>query len=316
MHYDVIAMGEAMVEFNQPVPGEPNYIQGFGGDTSNAVIAAARAGARCAYVSAVGDDAFGDMLKNLWQLAGIDTKLCATESGATTGLYFVTHNATGHAFSYRRKDSAAARMLLNDKQRQALHETKWLHYSGISQAISAAARDQCAQAVRITRAAGGRVSFDSNLRLKLWSLEEAKVHMIPAIASCDLFLPSLEDVVQLSGLDDPEAIVQWSHDKGARLVALKMGKNGVLLSNGESQHMLAPIQVKAVDATGAGDCFAGNLLARLAAGAEFTDAAHYANAAAALSVQGFGAVNPLPKPDEVQLFLARHNQHNCAIEKL
>jgi 2-dehydro-3-deoxygluconokinase len=316
MDYDVIAMGEAMVEFNQTVPGEPDYLQGFGGDTSNAVIAAARAGARCAYMSAVGDDTFGDMLKNLWHLAGVDTDLCATELGATTGLYFVTHNATGHAFSYRRKDSAAARMRLNDRQRQALHRTKWLHYSGISQAISETARDQCAQAVQIMRAAGGRISFDSNLRLKLWSLEDAKVHMIPAIASCDLFLPSLDDVVQLSGLDDPQAIARWSHDLGARWVALKMGENGVLLSHGECQQMLAPIRVKAVDATGAGDCFAGNLLARLAAGDEFTQAARYANAAAALSVQGFGAVNPLPTHEAVELLLARLNPHNDATEQL
>ena len=146
MRYDVIAIGEGMVEFNQTLPGQPNYLQGFGGDTSNAVIAAARAGARCAYVSAVGDDAFGDLLMHLWQVAGIDTAPIAIESGASTGIYFVTHGAQGHTFSYRRANSAAANMRLNDAQRQALQQTKWLHYSGISQAISPTAREQCAAA--------------------------------------------------------------------------------------------------------------------------------------------------------------------------
>jgi 2-dehydro-3-deoxygluconokinase len=58
-----------------------------------------------------------------------------------------------------------------------------------------------------------------------------------------------------------------------------------------------------VDATGAGDCFAGNLLARLAAGDALPEAARYANAAAALAVQGHGAVAPLPRPDAVRRLL-------------
>jgi 2-dehydro-3-deoxygluconokinase len=303
MQYDVIALGEAMVEFNQTVAGEPNYLQGFGGDTSNAVIAAARAGARCAYVSAVGDDVFGKNLMDLWHTTGIDTALVAINSGASTGIYFVTHGEVGHEFSYRRAGSAAATMQLNDVQREACKQAKWLHYSGISQAISENARLQCQEAVRIARASGAQISFDSNLRLKLWSLEDAKQHMIPAIASCDLFLPSLDDVVQLSGLSDPQAILRWSHDLGAKHVALKMGSAGVIVSNGTQQSRIAPITVQAVDATGAGDCFAGNLLARLVVGDDLFKAAHYANAAAACSVQGFGAVAPLPFPTDVEKLL-------------
>jgi 2-dehydro-3-deoxygluconokinase len=302
--HDILAMGEAMVEFNQTTPGQPNYTQGFGGDTSNAVIAAARAGARCAYVSAVGDDAFGGLLMDLWHQALIDTAPIATVSGAPTGLYFVTHSAAGHAFSYRRAGSAASLMQLNEVQCAALSQTRWLHYSGISQAISPTAREQCAKAVEIAKASGAKISFDSNLRLKLWSLEEAKHHMIPAIAACDLFLPSLDDVTQLSGLTNPQTIVKWSHDLGAKRVVLKLGDQGILVSDGHIVHGIAPIRVHAVDATGAGDCFAGNLLARLAQGDDLFTAARYANAAAALSVQGFGAVAPLPLPNAVHALLA------------
>jgi 2-dehydro-3-deoxygluconokinase len=301
--FDILAIGEGMVEFNQTVPSERNYLQGFGGDTSNAIIAAARAGARCGYISAVGDDVFGVSLMDLWQLAGIDTAPIAIKSGANTGLYFVTHGTNGHEFSYRRAGSAAATMQLNDVQRQACGQTQWLHYSGISQAISETARTQCEEAVRITRAAGGKISFDANLRLKVWPLYEAKQHMTPAIAACDLFLPSMDDVVLLSGLNDPHAIIAWSHDLGASQVALKMGRAGVLVSDGRVQMQIAPIAAEAVDATGAGDCFAGNMLARLVQGDDLWEAARYANAAAALAVQGFGAVEPLPQPEEVYKLL-------------
>ena len=57
--FDVAALGEGMLEFNQTEAGQPHYLQGFGGDTSNAVIAASRAGARAAYLTRVGDDRFG-----------------------------------------------------------------------------------------------------------------------------------------------------------------------------------------------------------------------------------------------------------------
>jgi dihydroxyacid dehydratase/phosphogluconate dehydratase len=57
----------------RPRAGQPNYLQGFGGDTSNAVIAAARAGARTAYLSRVGDDGFGRSLLDLWRREGVDT---------------------------------------------------------------------------------------------------------------------------------------------------------------------------------------------------------------------------------------------------
>ena len=69
----LVALGEDMVEFSQTTAGKPAYIQGFGGDTSNVLITAARAGARCAYLSRVGGDAFGRSLLALWAAEGIDT---------------------------------------------------------------------------------------------------------------------------------------------------------------------------------------------------------------------------------------------------
>ena len=64
---DVLALGEPMIEFNQTTPGRPGFLQGFGGDTSNAAIAAARSGARAGVLTRIGDDAFGRMLLDLWR---------------------------------------------------------------------------------------------------------------------------------------------------------------------------------------------------------------------------------------------------------
>ena len=153
------------------------------------------------------------------------------------------------------------------------------------------------------REAGTLVSFDSNLRLKLWSLDEAREGITQAVALCDIFLPSVDDVTALSGLNQPGAIVDWGHSLGAKTVVLKLGGQGCLVSDGKRREALAGHQVTVADATGAGDCFCGNLLARMAAGDTVFEAARYANAAAALAVQGFGAVAPLPRPEQVRALL-------------
>jgi 2-dehydro-3-deoxygluconokinase len=301
--FDVAALGEPMVEFNQTHRGQPQYLQGFGGDTSNAVIAAARAGARTTYLTRLGADRFGDLLMDLWQGEGVDTAGIERDAGAPTGIYFVTHGDHGHEFSYRRAGSAASEMTPAWLPRALIAASKILHASGISLAISPSARETAFEAMRHAREAGTLVSFDSNLRLKLWSLEDARAGITRAIASCDLFLPSVDDVTALSGHTDPQAIVDWSHALGAKQVVLKLGGEGALVSDGHRREMIRGHRVDVLDATGAGDCFCGNLLARIAQGEPLFEAARYANAAAAISVQGFGAVAPLPRAGQVRRLL-------------
>ena len=303
--FDVVALGEAMVEFNQTLPGQPQYLQGCG-DTSNAVIAAARAGARTAYLTRIGDDSFGRWLLELWRGEGVDTAAVEVDSTQPTGIYFVTHGPQGHEFSYRRAGSAASRMTpgwLSGGAAEAIRQAKVLHVSGISMAISSGACDTVLAAMRIAREAGTLVSLDSNLRLKLWPLEKARAALRSAIAQTDIFLPSLEDLVTLTGITDPDALVDWSHEAGAASVVLKLGGDGALASDGVRRERIAAHAVTLVDATGAGDCFCGNLLARLAAGDPLFEAARWANAAAAFAVQGFGAVAPLPRPAQVKALL-------------
>ncbi len=319
--FDVAALGEAMLEFNQTRPGEPQYLQGFGGDTSNAAIAAARAGARSAYITRVGADTFGSALLDLWRREGVNTSAVQRDAAAPTGIYFVTHGNSGHEFSYLRAGSAASRMTplwlssgsetgsnsaigVQEKGRatspaDVIAASAILHLSAITLAISLDACDTAFAAMAHAKESGTRVSFDSNLRLKLWPLARAQACIAHAVCLCDIFLPSLEDMVTLTGLTDPVQIVDWSHAHGAQTVVLKLGADGALVSDGQQRQHVNGQRVTVVDATGAGDCFCGNLLARMALGDDVFIASRYANAAAALAVQGYGAVGPLPCADRV-----------------
>ena len=165
---DILAFGEPMVEFNQTGEGAGRlYLQGFGGDTSNFAIAAARQGARVGYLSALGDDPYGAMLRRLWEDEGVDHASVVNDPQAFTAIYFVTHDAQGHHFHFFRKGSAASRMSPAQLPRERIAQARVLHLSGISLAISDAACETGFAAMELARAAGVAVSFDTNLRLKL-----------------------------------------------------------------------------------------------------------------------------------------------------
>jgi 2-dehydro-3-deoxygluconokinase len=300
---DLLAIGEALVELNQPKEGAP-FVQGFGGDTSNAMIAAARLGADAAYFTAVGADRFGQALTELWLNEGVDASRIVVNGGAHTGLYFVTHGADGHEFSYMRAGSAASRISEADLPDGRIRATKILHVSGISQAISSSAADAAFAAIDIARAAKRLVSYDPNFRLKLWPLRRARAVIHEAMRSCDIALPGLDDGQALTGRSDADAIVDFYLRLGAPVVVLKLGKEGAIAATMRRRERIAGYSVAAVDATGAGDCFDGAFLAEYVERGDPFAAARFANVAAALSTLGYGAVAPLPRRLDVEAAIA------------
>jgi 2-dehydro-3-deoxygluconokinase len=301
--FDLVALGEPLVELNQTRGAISEYLQGFGGDTSNCAIAAARLGARTAYVTRLGGDAFGRMFLDLWRREGVDATGVGVDPEAPTGVYFVTHGASGHEFSYLRAGSAASRMRPADLPLDVIRAAKVLHVSGISQAISASACDTCFAAIDAARGAGVKIAYDTNLRLKLWPLPRARAIVRASLALADWALPSLEDAKLLFGRTEPDAILDACHQDGVPLVVLRCGAAGCVVSDGRRRERVAGHRVDAIDATGAGDCFDGAFAARLTAGDDPFAAARYANAAAALATTGYGAVAPLPRHAQVVALL-------------
>lgn len=305
VHYDIVAIGEPLIEFNQTQGTDARaYLQGFGGDTSNMAIAAARLGARVAYVTRLGNDAFGRMFMQLWADEGVATEGVALDAEAPTGVYFVAHGGAGHEFSYLRAGSAATRMRAENLPAALVGSARLLHASGISQAISAGACDAVFAAFAQARAAGALVTYDPNVRLKLWPRARARAIVMASMASCDWVLPSQDDAQILFPGLPPDAVVDACHRAGAPGVALKLGPEGCLVSDGRRRERVPARAVNCVDATGAGDCFDGAFAARLLAGDDPFAAARYANTAAGIATTGYGAVAPLPRAPDVARALA------------
>jgi 2-dehydro-3-deoxygluconokinase len=302
---DILAIGEPLMELSESAEGQ--YISGFGGDTSNFIIAASRQGAAAAYLTAVGADTFGTKFLKLWEKEKVNIDQVEVDQDHHTGLYFISYGDQGHEFTYHRGDSAASHMSEKMIKEENFTALRYLHVSGISQAISNSACDAIFKAVSVAREQGVTVTYDPNLRLKLWPLERAKAIIHSTLQYVDIFLPSLDDVTHLTELNDPDEIIDYYLGLGLKMVVLKLGKEGCIVATPEKRTHIPGFKVDSVDATGAGDTFDGAFVTRLSKGAFPEDAAKYANAAAALSTQGFGAVNPIPVQIEVEQFLSMHN---------
>ena len=115
----------------------------------------------------------------------------------------------------------------------------------------------------------------------------------------------------MTGLKEPTAIVDYYLKNGAKLVALKLGAEGVLLGTEDGFHRIHGKTVETADATGAGDIFDGAFLSEWLKNRNPLESAQYANAAAALSTIGFGAVEPIPYRLDVEKFITSYSNKVC-----
>lgn len=294
---ELVCVGEPLFELSNVGPGKWNA--GVGGDVSNVAVAAARQGTRSTILTQLGDDDFAAEIRNFWAAEGVNDAYAPTLAGAETGMYFITHDAGEHKFEYRRSGSAASQVRPEDLSEEAFGNAAIVHLSGISQAISPSARATTERAIAIAKKKGIRVSYDPNLRLKLWPLEEARKVILDTVRKVDIFLPGLDDARILTGMEEPVDIVRFFADLGAPIIALTMGGRGVLAANEGDMRFIPSPRVDAVDATGAGDCFDGAFLSQLINEHSVFDAATYAATAAAISVQGHGAAKSIPNREAV-----------------
>ena len=304
---DIVCMGEAMVEFTRMnrSKGEALYTRGLGGDTSNCAISAARQGVKVAYLSAVGDDQFGKIAIDTWLTEGIDVSQVFVDPNSPTGIYFIDPVPKGRNFTYYRAGSAASRMSSISSSQTILSRTAILHLSAITQAISIAPNEPSFEAIDIVKKNGGRISYDTNLRLNLWGLEEARRVINKTLTQADILLPSLDEAQILTGLDNKEDILNFYLQFEPEILALKCGSEGAIVIFEGRKEYIPALNVNAIDTSGAGDAFAGAFLAQIIQGESPFEAARFAVVASGISVQGYGAMAPIPNRKQVLRAMAR-----------
>jgi 2-dehydro-3-deoxygluconokinase len=265
----VLAIGEAMLEM-APV-GEHLYRQGFAGETFNTAwhMAQLLVGyADVGFVTCIGQDKFSDRLAAEMAQDGLDVRGVARDAERQMGLYVIELDGAERTFHYWRKDSAARR-LADDLSRleEQLQGADLIHVSGITLAILAdTARDNLISCLGRMRDRGAIVSFDPNVRPRLWnSPDDCKIALSPMLKVTDIALPSFDDEQQMWSDLTPEVTIERFRAAGVNEVVVKDGARPVHLRSVETVLVVdTPSVVEVRDTTGAGDAFnAGYLSARL-----------------------------------------------------
>jgi ribokinase len=285
-----------------PAPGETRIGGGFatspGGKGANQAVAARRAGAEVAFITAVGDDTLGRGALALYEKEGLDVSLARTISGVPSGvaLIFVAdggENMIGVAPGANAQlvpadiDSLPARLFAPGAILLASLEVP------LATVIRGLERARSGGMTTVLNPAPVDPAILDPEVLALVDVltpnyEEARALGMPArlAESHDVVATALEAIRLLRG-------------RGVRNIAVTLGPAGCLVASDAACVLIPAPKVEAVDTVGAGDCFNGALAVALAEGRTLVDAAAWACAAGALAVTRPGAQNALPRRDEI-----------------
>lgn len=306
---ELITFGETMVVFNPETSGPLCFVNRFsksiGGAESNVAIALSRLGHHVGWFSRLGNDEFGRYIQTIIRGEGVDTSKIIFDEEKQTGILFKEQFMQNDAkVYYYRKDSAASTMTEEDINEAYIKQAKILHITGITLALSETARKAVFKAIEIAKGAGVLVSFDPNIRLKLWSIEEAKPVLLEVAKYADIILPGVDEAKLLIHEENPEAIAKYFHELGCQMVVVKLGKDGCFVSDSKEQHYSKGYFIPHLeDTVGAGDGFAAGFLSGYLRNMTIEDCAKRANAVGALATQVKGDIEGYPNETQVLQFM-------------
>ena len=318
MKYDVVALGELLIDFapvSRSETGYPVLAAQPGGAPGNFLAALNKFGLRTAMIGKVGDDMFGRLLLGTLQAAGIDTSGVLADPSVFTTMAFVSLDESGNRdFSFARKPGADTCLRPEDVNETLLRNTIGFHFGTLSltdEPAAAATR----KGIETAKASGALISLDPNLRKPLWKSEEdAKSAIEWSLHQADIVKISDEEIDFLWGLSPEEGAQKLIREYGVSLVYATLGPKGChAVTASQAVTVSSPSGIHVVDTTGAGDIFGGSAMSQfLRTGKAPKDLTEeelrrivcFACTAASLSTQKHGGIASVPEETDVQAKMA------------
>jgi 2-dehydro-3-deoxygluconokinase len=262
---DVLCLGETMAMFVPAEPGPPAEVTTWhrtvGGAESNVACHVAALGLRSAWVSAVGDDAFGTAVTAAVASFGVDVSRVVVDPDRPTGLYVKERDASGSPVRYYRRGSAASGMGPGLVDSLPLDEVRVVHTSGITPALSDSCFALMDRLVHLPR--DFTLSFDLNWRPRLWTDRDPAV-LRDLAAAADIVFVGADEAKLVWDVEEP-ADIRALLPEPATLV-VKQGAAGATLVEGDQELFQPALKVDVVEPVGAGDAFAAGFLCATLAG--------------------------------------------------
>lgn len=307
---ELVTIGETMVVFdsvsNGPLRYASNYTCHTGGAETTVAVGVVRQGHTAGWISSLGNDEFGMLIRRTFMGEGVDLSQVTLSDTHSTGIFF-RQAAGGGEFRnfYYRKNSAASVMTPDILNEDYIAGAKILHVTGITLAVSKQAAETTIRAMEIAKKHGVTVCFDPNLRLKMWTLEEARATINSLWHLVDIALPGVEEGEQLFGEGDPDRIAEIIQNYGVKTVVVKVGADGAIGYEDGNKVVSPGFKVEhVVDAFGAGDSFASGIISGRLKGWPLEDTLRYANAIGAMAVSAPGNIEAVPTYEQVLKYIA------------
>lgn len=309
---DVVALGELLIDFaclSTDGDGYPTMAAHPGGAPANFLAALTKYGAKTALLGKVGTDAFGKMLTDTLERAGIETRGIVADENVFTTLAFVTFDERGdREFSFARKPGADTCLRFEELDLSLIDQTKVFHFGTLS-LTDEPVKTATEQAVCYAKERGKWITFDPNLRKPLWkNLDDAKTAMLWGLRQADFVKISDEEVEFLWGCDEIEAGQKLLTEFGVKLALITMGHKGAYLVNQNGCAYTSCPKVTPLDTTGAGDICGGSavsLILRIGKPMEqlneeeLSQIVRFASTAASLSTEKPGGIPAIPSYTEI-----------------
>jgi len=308
---DVITIGDGMISMcpkqKGPIIFSNTFERKIGGAEINVAIGCSRLGLKSGWISRIGNDDFGKYILKTVRGEDVDTSEVKLVDGYQTSVYFreVLSDGSSRSFYYREK-SPTSTMNLKDLNEEYFKTAKILHITGVFPSINKNNQKVILEAVRLAKKFNLIVSFDPNIRLKMWTREEAKSFIEKLLPNVDILLIGDEEIEILLGETTIEDAIKTFHNYGIEKVVVKKGAKGAIGSDGKNVYEAPAIKPKAlVDTVGAGDGFAAGFLTALLKGETLENCVRFANAVGSLVVGVEGDNEGLPYYDDVLVHLGQ-----------
>jgi 2-dehydro-3-deoxygluconokinase len=305
---EVVTLGEPLVAFvalgRTSLADSVAYRRHVVGAETNVAIGLARLGHSVALVGHVGDDAHGIAIGRRLRAEGVDVAGLTVEPTAPTGILIRDNRLVpAPEVVYVRSGSAGSRLSPDSLTRAGgMRGARWLHLTGITPALSESASSAVESAIDVARASGATVSFDVNMRRRLWRVEDAAPVLARLACRADIVLGDLDELEIAAGGSEPATRLL---DAGVSTVVTKAGAKGAssLDANGRMFDVPAIGSPHVIDPIGAGDAFCAGFIAARLEGADDETALRWGAACGAAVVSVHGDVDGLPTRVELERML-------------
>jgi fructokinase len=311
----VICIGELLIDFfctdvDMDLVQGQNFEKQAGGAPANVCAAIVKLGGSALFSGKVGNDPFGHFLKNILEEVNVDTSMLVLDNEHPTTLAFVSLKANGERdFVFNR--GADAFLTEDELDKEKIIESSILHFGSATALLNDPFQSTYLHVMQEAKDEGKFISFDPNYRIDLWKGRRDQFVELAqnGIAIADFVKVSDEELKIISGMNDLSDGIEVLHQLGALVVAVTLGKEGTMISNGQNMEMVPSIKVDSIDSTGAGDAFVGATLYQLARATEpkrvledfeqLKQIMSFSNKVGAMVCTKVGAISSLPTQEEV-----------------